>query len=193
MNALLLGLLLSCGGADPDTGSPPTADTATGTTDLTLAPLFSFAIFADPHVTASNLEHQERLAAAVAWVNAHAEERNIALVWVVGDIGWSGGLEISRSLLEDLGPTWVPVLGDNEVHLGAEQTFDEVFADQYALLEATMDGWTRGTVAVHDPVLDRDLRGQSLAELVADADEHHPGGELFRLCSRCPGGGISPV
>ena len=120
-------------------------------------------VFADPHVTPSATSHQERLGAAIDWVNTHADERQIALVWIVGDVGWSGGLPLVVDQLADLTVTWVPVMGDNEVHSGSEQTFDEVFASQYAALEASMDHWQRGSVEVYDPVLDRDMWLQNFA------------------------------
>lgn len=115
---------------------------------------FAFAILADPHVT-TDVDHQERLAAAVDWVNANAAERDIELVWVVGDIGWGEGLPIARDLLSELEPIWLPVLGDNEVVFGDEQNFGLVFDEQMRSLASTLPGWTRGAVEVENPVYEQ--------------------------------------
>ncbi|MCB9761159.1 MAG: hypothetical protein H6739_15065 [Alphaproteobacteria bacterium] len=146
MSALLL--LLACSGADPedsaeDTQPPPPMEH-----------LYSFAILADPHITA-NLDPQERLAAAVSWINENAADRGIELVWVVGDIGWGDGLPISRSLLDALEVPYVPVIGDNEIHFGDEQTFDDVFGPQFDTLAGSLDDWQRGAVEVFNPEHDR--------------------------------------
>jgi hypothetical protein len=143
MTSLLL--LLSC------TGDPETDDSGP-------APepefQFSFAIFADPHITA-NVERQERLAGAVQWVNENAAAEQIELVWVVGDIGWGEGLPIARALLDELDVTYLPVLGDNEIHFGDEAAFDVIFDSHYGLLENTLDGWQRGTIEVYNPVYEQ--------------------------------------
>ena len=138
-------LLLSCTG-DTDTDSAGPAPEPEF--------LFSFAVFADPHITA-NVEHQERLAGAVQWVNEHAAIEQIELVWVVGDIGWGEGLPIARALLDDLEVVYLPVLGDNEVHFGDEQAFDTAFDSHYAALGTTLDGWKRGTIEVYNPVYEQ--------------------------------------
>lgn len=114
---------------------------------------FSFVVFADPHIS-SDIEHEERLAAAVQWVNDNAAAEQIELVWIVGDIGWGPGLETANALLSDLTVPWVPVLGDNEVHLGSEADFNDVFAAQWAELEATFPGMERGPVEVHNTTYD---------------------------------------
>ena len=147
---LLTGLLLSC-----STDVAETTET-TETVDTAVAPFthrFTIAVFADPHVTAQ-VDRQERLAAAVDWVNTHAADRKIELVVIVGDIGWGGGLPIAKALLDDLTMPYLPVIGDNEVHFGAAQTFDDVFTPQYEQLAATMDDFQRGQVEVHNPLQD---------------------------------------
>lgn len=161
MSTLALLALLSCASGDRAACDDCTGDTAV--TEPPMAELFSFVVIADPHVTESNIEHQERLAAAVEWINDNAASEQIELVWVVGDTGWSGGVPIVRALLEGLTTTWVPVLGDNEVHLGAEEAFDDTFRDQYAVLEASMESWSRGTVQTVDPVTGRDMWLQNFA------------------------------
>lgn len=140
----LLALLCAC------TGPDDTADT--GPAELTHR--FSFVVVADPHVTGEG-ERADRLAAAVDWIEENADARQIELVFVVGDIGWSGGLPVAKSYLDELSMPYVPVIGDNEIQLGAEQAFDTVFAPRYADLSSRLDGWERGAVEVYDPDEDR--------------------------------------
>lgn len=152
MNALTLTALLSCGAdeAPADTAS----DAAGHVEEAPLEHLYSFAVLADPHITTS-LDPQERLAAAVAWINDNAAAEKIELVWVVGDIGWGEGLPVARGLLDELAVTYVPVIGDNEISAGSEQAFDDTFADHYVLLSTTLQGWQRGAVEVYNPVHDQ--------------------------------------
>lgn len=113
---------------------------------------FSFVVLADPHIVQEG-DRADRLRRAVDWVNEQAVPRDIALVVVVGDIGWTDtGLTLSRELLDELAVPYVPVLGDNEVHISAsEQRFDEVFTPQYALLAETFDDWHRAPSEVVNP------------------------------------------
>ena len=154
MWAALLPSLLSCSG-----GPAPAVDDTSPPADTGEPPLefrFSFAVFADPHLTTS-LDHEERLAAAVDWVNQAAGDRGIGLVFVVGDIGWGGGLEIAKGLLDALDVPYVPVIGDNEIHFGDEANFDAVFEPQYDLLSRSMEGWRRGAVEAYDAVRSREV------------------------------------
>jgi len=143
MTIALLFLLASCGSGGTDKKSVA-EDTAPGP----MEDLFTFVVFADPHLTESSLEHQERLSAAVEWTNA---QENVELVVVVGDIGWDGGLPIAKALLDGLDAPYLPIIGDNEVHIGAEQTFDQVFTEQYDLLATLFDDFERGPVEVLNP------------------------------------------
>ncbi|MCO4747353.1 MAG: metallophosphoesterase [Proteobacteria bacterium] len=135
---LVAASLISCkptAEVDPVDTSPPEFE-------------FSFVVLADPHI-AGPLEHEERLAAAVEWINANASERSIELVFIVGDIGWGDGLATANALLSDLDVPWVPIIGDNEIHFGDEQNWDTVFAPQFEALAATMD-FERGQVEVEE-------------------------------------------
>lgn len=109
-------------------------------------------VFADPHIVQEG-DRADRLRRAVQWVNEQAPARDIELVVVVGDIGWTEtGLTLSRALLDELAVPYVPVLGDNEVHIShSEQLFDEVFTPQYALLEQTFDDFYRAPSEVVNP------------------------------------------
>lgn len=123
---------------EEDAGEPP------------LVPLFAFAIVTDSHVTGSGA-NADRLAAAVAWINANAFARGIEVVLVLGDIGWDGGLGLSRTLLDGLEVPYVPVTGDNEVHADDEEAFATTFADRYALLSTAFAGWQQAAAPVWNP------------------------------------------
>ncbi|MCB9745521.1 MAG: metallophosphoesterase [Alphaproteobacteria bacterium] len=141
---LLLALLAGCGDSEPAQDSTPEAPAAEP------EHVFTFAVLADPHITAPS-ERDQRLAAAVAWINAQAEARKIEVVMVVGDIGWGEGLVGARDLLDALEPPYVPVLGDNEVHFGDEENFDLVFEPQYARLAETFEDWQRAPTGTWNP------------------------------------------
>jgi hypothetical protein len=113
--------------------------------------LFSFVVLADPHLT-GGAENRERAETAVAWVNAHAAEEGVDLVFVVGDIAWGGGFPDALATLGALEVPYVPILGDNEVQGLAEQAFEEAFASQWALLGETFDAWRKAPLPVANPV-----------------------------------------
>ncbi|MCP4810216.1 MAG: hypothetical protein GY913_24180 [Proteobacteria bacterium] len=142
------------------------APTDTATTDSEPPPpmehLFSFVVIADPHIS-TGVDNQNRLAAAVEWVNQESVTEPIELVWVVGDIGWGEGLPISKELLDELIVPYAPIIGDNEVYFGDGARFDEIYSPQYKVLEETFDGWTRGQTEVYDDVNDRDMVLQNFA------------------------------
>lgn len=134
-------LLLSCLSSPAETG----ADSAPEEMEFR----FSFVVLADPHIS-STLDHETRLQTAVDWINASAADRQIELVMVVGDIGWGAGLQTSADMLADLNPTWVPIIGDNEIATGDEARFQEVFAPQYAVLADTFPDYQRGQIEVEE-------------------------------------------
>ncbi|MEE2830064.1 MAG: metallophosphoesterase [Myxococcota bacterium] len=144
LGALLLSAVLAACTPEaepPGNGEAPTSDL-----------VFSFVVLADPHI-AGPVAHVDRLNAAVAWVNAHLEERAIERVVVLGDIGWSGGLETARNSLDALAVPYVPVLGDNAVQVGDEQAFEETFAPRFAALSWELAAWNRAALPVwHDAV-----------------------------------------
>lgn len=133
--------LLSCLSSPGETG--------TDSVPAEMAFQFSFVVLADPHIS-SNADHETRLQTAVDWINSSAAERQIELVMVVGDIGWGAGLETSAEVLAGLQPTWVPVIGDNEIAYGDEARFQEVFAPQYAVLADTFPDYQRGQIEVEE-------------------------------------------
>lgn len=118
-------------------------------------PLFSFVALADPHITTSAQDNQARLAATVDWINDHRADHVIELVIILGDIGWGeGGAARAKELLDALTVPYVPVIGDNEIQLGSEQDFDTVFSPHYEGLAAELEGWSRATPRVYNPVID---------------------------------------
>jgi hypothetical protein len=144
-----VGLLLSLACA----GSGPTpADSVDSEPPLTHQ--FSFAVLADPHVGNSDDGHEQRLQEAVAWINANANAERIELVWILGDIGWGEGLPRARLALDELEPTWLPVLGDNEIHIDSEPEFDQIFGDHYETLAGRLESWDKGAVEVHNTTYD---------------------------------------
>jgi len=140
---LVLGWLCALVGCDSDI-----QDTAAES--LPVETLFSFVVLADPHI-AGPPEHEERLELAIEWINQHAAQRELELVLVVGDIGWSTGLERSRELLDGLQVPYVPLVGDNEIQTGDEQRYQEIYASQFELLSDTFDAWYKAPVPVTHP------------------------------------------
>ncbi len=113
-------------------------------------PLFTLAVIADPHIT-GNAEREERLQTVVDAINAAIVDRDIQLVAVLGDIGWNGGLPTAKGLLDQLQVPYIPLIGDNEYHGGAEQTFDTTFAPIYDDLATALAGWHKAATPVDNP------------------------------------------
>ena len=81
-------------------------------------PIFSFAVFADPHVYGGpSSENAQRLSRCVEWVNTHKddEDKLIELVFIVGDIG--GNFSTAKDILDGLTVPYLPIIGDNDVHV----------------------------------------------------------------------------
>lgn len=128
--------------APSDSGSAPVVPTEVA---------FRFVVVADSHVTGDPSENLDRLNRAVEWINAHAEEDDLELVLVVGDIGWGNGLQPAFDSLSALSMPWVPINGDNEVQLGSEEAYDTTFRPQYEALAGQLDEWTMVETPVEDP------------------------------------------
>lgn len=124
--------------------------------------LFSFAVVADPHVTSAG-ENADKLAAALAWIDANAEQRQIELVLAAGDLAWGAGLDVAPALFDAISVPVVPLIGDNEVQAGGEERFDQVFAPRYQALATELEGWERAPTPTWDPDLQRDLWLQNAA------------------------------
>jgi len=122
---LALGVLLSCTRVEEKITEVENAEIETRQ--------YSIILLADPHVS-NDGEHRERLSRTVDWINAHQEEEQIEVVFILGDVGWGEGLEIAKEELLKLNMPFVPVIGDNEVHFGDEMRFFDVFSDVYTML-----------------------------------------------------------
>ena len=115
---------------------------------------FSIALIADPHIGGGG-EHSERLRQVIQWLNAHQESRTIDIVFVLGDVGWGGGLSESKELLDELEILYVPIIGDNEIHFGDEENFGTVYGSQYEQLSESVEDWYKdGGGAVWNPDFD---------------------------------------
>ncbi|MDP6935752.1 MAG: hypothetical protein QGG40_22720, partial [Myxococcota bacterium] len=82
--------------------------------------------------------------------------RDIAMTFVLGDIGWGEGLQTARDLLDDADVPYVPVIGDNVIQAGDEERFDAMFAERYEQLDAMFPGWTQASTPSHNPEHDTD-------------------------------------
>lgn len=183
-------LLLACAPDDTapvDTGEPPVA-----------AHVFTFAVLADPHVTAEG-DRTERLRDALAWLNGQAGPRAIELVLVAGDVAWDQGYAPFLTAMEELTLPWVPITGDNEVNVGEEAVWDAAFTPHYDELGASLEGWTRLPRPVAHPDVGRDawlqcfsFRWRGVTFVGVDIASRIPGaieGELGRLHD-FPGGSL---
>ncbi len=135
---MLLTALLACTGDATTTDSGPNDSGP----EPELEYVFSFALVADPHIV-SDLEHEERLIAVRDWIDAEAEARGIALVLVLGDIGWGAGLERSYELLAGFQTPWMPIAGDNMIVSGDEEAWQGVFGPQIDALGELFGGVDR--------------------------------------------------
>lgn len=149
--------LLSCASPAPADGTPGAGDGGTPSTDSGApdagAPVFqfSYALIADPHVTSEG-EHQERLQQAVAWVAEQADDRDIELVFVLGDIAWNEGFAPAVAALDALPVPWLPVLGDNPIQSGDEEAWHDAFDPVLQARAAALPGWSRAPTPVDNPV-----------------------------------------
>lgn len=133
-------LVAACAESEPAASPPPAP-----------AVRFSLAVVADPHVSRTGA-NEMALARAVDWINAEADARSIELVLVLGDIAWGDGMPLAKAQLDRLTPTYVPISGDNEVHLSAEEAYHTAFTPHYDRLAGTLDGWTRAPMPVTHPM-----------------------------------------
>jgi len=117
-------------------------------------PIFSFAVFSDPHVYGNpDSENAQKLADIVDWVNTYKddEDKLIELVFVVGDIG--GNFSTAKGILDGLTIPYVPVIGDNDVHV-SDQAFETAFQAQYDILALNLDNWNKAPTPSWNPEFD---------------------------------------
>lgn len=151
---MLTLLLTACAGSGTPTTTTDAGPTDTGP-EPALAYVFSFAAIADPHIV-SDPDHESRLIRARDWLDAEADDRGLELVLVLGDIGWGDGLERSAELLGGFDLPWVPVAGDNMLHVGDEERWQQVFDAQIATVAATFDDFAEAPQPTWNPDWDRD-------------------------------------
>ncbi len=151
----LLALSLSCPGDDDDDDSAADDDAGDDDDGGPVEFRFTLGVIADPHCT-GNAEHAERLDLAVQWLNDHAAERDIELVVVLGDIGWSSGLAEVKPQLDALTVPYVPITGDNEIHSGDEEAFHDTFLPQWQLLSTELESFSLASAPVYNPEIDAD-------------------------------------
>lgn len=116
---------------------------------------FSFAVVADPHID-GHADHEAAFQKALDWIVDNASSTGIELVFVVGDLAWgscseAACLERAKAMLDGLsgaGLLYVPLIGDNEVHTGCSEEFEQVFSPQYALLATAVANWQKAPVPI---------------------------------------------
>ncbi|MBW2458050.1 MAG: metallophosphoesterase [Deltaproteobacteria bacterium] len=143
-------------------GATGCSDAADEPGEPALESLFTLAVITDSHI-ASVPDHVDRLTAAIDWIDEHADAQSIELVLVLGDIGWGPGLAQAKELLDTLAVPYVPLVGDNEVHAGDDESFHTTFSPQYEVLDGVVDRWRRAPLPVFDPEADMDAWLQNLA------------------------------
>ncbi len=125
------------------------------TTSAGYGETFSFAIIADPHID-GNIDHKAKFISAVDWIINNKDEKDIKLVFVVGDIAWGGygsdrNLKIARAILDRLnhsGAPYIPVIGDNEIQRRCEKEFEDTFNKQYQYLRSVLGHWRKAPTPV---------------------------------------------
>ncbi len=146
----MIALLLACASPSTTADTGPT-DTDTGTVDAGPAEFqFAFAAVADPHVTAAG-DHLDRLIAAVQHIEEEVATREIDFVVVLGDIAWYDGYDYVNEAMSELTVPWVPILGDNPIHVGEEEAFHDAFTPVYDQLATQLDDWNRAEIPVYNP------------------------------------------
>ena len=116
---------------------------------------FSFAIIADPHIDGS-VDHKAKFITAVDWIIGNKDDKDIKLVFVLGDVAWGGSranrnLRIAREILDRLnnaGIPYIPLIGDNEVQRRCEKEFEDTFNKQYQYLCNVLPHWQKAPTPI---------------------------------------------
>lgn len=132
---------------------------------------FSFAVLSDPHLN-GDVDRKAKFETAIDWIISNRINKDIELVFVLGDIAWgrSGenrNLKIAKEILDRLnhaGIPYIPIIGDNEVHTGCEKEFQDIFEKQLQYLLGTYQSWQKAPVPV---------KGQYLQNLSFDYKSCH--------------------
>ncbi|MBM75042.1 MAG: hypothetical protein CMK59_06560 [Proteobacteria bacterium] len=150
--------LLACGTTDNDLPKEAVESSVIDSQDSGLIEtelMFSFVVLADPHIILSS-DHVARLQTAVAWINQNVAERGIELVLVVGDVGWGDGLVVSEEELSKLDVPYAPIIGDNEVSYGSEQSFETAFSSAWSRLQSSFEDWNDGIGTVWNTQIEKE-------------------------------------
>jgi len=116
---------------------------------------FSFAIIADPHIS-GNPDHKAKFETAVDWIVDNKKSKDIELTFILGDIAWGGSrsnrnLGMAKKILDRFGNngiTYIPVIGDNEIQVGCEKEFQDVFGPHFKILAGRLDNWRKSPAPV---------------------------------------------
>jgi hypothetical protein len=155
------------------------------TTSAGYGETFTFAIIADPHID-GNVDNQVKLASAVDWIINNKVQKNIKLVFIVGDIAWGGyrsnrHLKIARIMLDRLnhaGIRYIPVIGDNEIQRRCDKEFEDTFKKQYQYLSSILERWRKAPTPVNGMYLQNfsfDYKGCHFVSV--DFNSRQPGNE----------------
>jgi len=145
---------------------------------------FSFAVMADPHIYGKP-DQKARFKTAVDWIIGNKQAEDIELVFIVGDIAWSGNVKLAKEMLDRLdnvGVSYVPIIGDNEVQCGSEREFARIFDSHYKKLSETLPGWKKAPTPVKGKYLQNfsfDYKGCHFICCDFNSRQHgNEGGEL---------------
>jgi len=116
---------------------------------------FTFVVLADPHID-GDAERKAKFETAINWIINNKADRDIDLVFVLGDIAWGRSrdgrnLKISKVILDrfkDTGIAYIPIIGDNEIQTGCEKEFHDVFEKHFQYLSGVFQNWGKAPVPV---------------------------------------------
>lgn len=115
--------------------------------------------FNDTMPTSDESKPANSLKAAVRWINAHKEEKNIKFVVLSGDLTGSAEkseFEMSKKILDSLQVPYVPVIGNHDIwpyvryqteapYACGDSVMNEVFDDVYKRNKLFFTNWKDGT------------------------------------------------
>ena len=128
--------------------------------------VFSFALIADAHLT-GNEDHYRRLVAAVSYINSKYVEEGLEFVITLGDTAYGSTelVELSKVELDKLEIPYFPIIGDDPIQGGQEETFERVFRAHFEKVSelSEVEEWEKAPLPVRDPNTGEDLYLQNYA------------------------------
>jgi hypothetical protein len=114
-------------------------------------------VITDPHLE-GKAERKSKFETAVDWIIEKKDINDIELVFVLGDIAWGGSKEgrnltVAKKILDRLnnvGISYIPIIGDNEVECRCEKEFQDVFDLQYRYLSKVLTNWQKAPCPVRN-------------------------------------------